>query len=83
MIQPIVNGIPVHDMTQSHAELVRRNTSSSTAPPFPFPPQSQWGPGEIGTLVFGCIASVLGLLTLWAAFWSSRGRALGAAAIGA
>lgn len=82
MILPTMNGIPAHEMTQSLAERVRRNTSSSTAPPFPFPPQSQWGPGEIGTLVFGCIASVLGILTLWATLWLSCRRASRAAAIG-
>ena len=30
---------------------------------------SKWGPSGIGTLVFGCVASVLGALTLWAMFW--------------
>ena len=47
-----------------------------TATPFHFPPERQWGPDDIGTLVFGCIASVLAILTLWATFWLERRRAL-------
>ena len=65
-----------HDVAQPNGTLVRRNTSLSTATPFPLPLQSQWSPGDIGTLVFGCIASVLGVLALWATFWLGRRRAL-------
>ena len=72
---PIVNGMPAPNMTQSHATLARHNTSLSTATPFPLPLQSGWGAGDIGTLVFGCIASILGVLTLWAAYWQSCRRA--------
>lgn len=31
--------------------------------------KSQWGPSDIGTVVFGCVASVLGILALWMMFW--------------
>ena len=65
-----------YDVAHPHGTLIRRNTSLSTATPFPLPLQSQWNPGDIGTLVFGCIASVLGLLALWATFWLGRRRAL-------
>ena len=30
---------------------------------------SNWGPSDIGTMVFGCVASVLGMLTLWMTYW--------------
>lgn len=30
---------------------------------------SQWGPGGISTVVFGCIASILGMLAIWATIW--------------
>ncbi len=73
---PTVNGMPAHNMTQSHASLVRHDTSLSTATPFPLPLQSGWSAGDIGTLVFGCIASILGVLTLWAAYWQGCRRAL-------
>ncbi len=73
---PLVNGMQAHNMTPSHATLVRHNTSPSTATPFPLPLQSGWGVGDIGTLIFGCIASVLGVLTLWAAYWQGCRRAL-------
>ncbi|KAF6228544.1 hypothetical protein HO173_011846 [Letharia columbiana] len=76
MIFPIVNGMLAQKTTQLHGALARRNTSFSTATPFPFPTKSQWSPGDISTLVFGCIASVLGVLTLWATFWLGRRRAL-------
>ena len=36
--------------------------------------QSGWSPGDVATVVFGCIASVLGVLTLWAMFWLGRQR---------
>lgn len=76
MTFPIVNGMLAQNTTQLHGALARRNTSFSTATPFPFPTKSQWSPGDISTLVFGCIASVLGVLTLWATFWLGRRRAL-------
>ena len=30
---------------------------------------SRWGVSDIGTVVFGCISVVLGILALWQAFW--------------
>ncbi|CAF9919602.1 hypothetical protein IMSHALPRED_004668 [Imshaugia aleurites] len=44
------------------------NSYSSTMTSFSFQQGSPWGPGDIGTVVFGCIASVLGILTLWIMF---------------
>lgn len=70
---PNVNDTLGHNVTQT---LARRNTSLSTAAPLSFPNQSQWSPGDIGTLVFGCIASVLGTLTLWVTFWLGRRHTL-------
>lgn len=31
--------------------------------------QSGWSASDVGTVVFGCIGSVLGILTLWLTFW--------------
>ena len=36
--------------------------------------QSAWSPSDVGTVVFGCIGSVLGILTLWLTFWLGRQR---------
>ena len=36
--------------------------------------QLGWSPSDIGTVVFGCISAVLGLLTLWLTFWLGRAR---------
>lgn len=76
MILPVANGMLAHNMTELHGALARRNTSSSTATPFAFLLNSQWSPGDISTLVFNCIASVLGVLTLWATFRLGRRRTL-------
>ncbi|KAF6219502.1 hypothetical protein HO133_003970 [Letharia lupina] len=45
------------------------NASSSTITSLNFQQGSQWGPSGIGTVVFGCVASVLGILALWMMFW--------------
>lgn len=76
MIFSIANGMPAYNMTRPHAALARRDTSFPTATPVPSSHNPQWGPSDISTLVFGCIASVLGVLTLWATFWLGRRRAL-------
>ena len=39
-----------------------------------FQNQSGWSPGDVGTVVFGCIGSVLGTLTLWLTLWLGRQR---------
>ena len=36
--------------------------------------QSIWTTSDICTVLFGCIASVLGVLTLWATIWLGRQR---------
>ncbi|CAD6579811.1 MAG: hypothetical protein ASARMPREDX12_009372 [Alectoria sarmentosa] len=45
------------------------NASSSTITSLSSQQGSQWGPSGIGTVVFGCVASVLGLSALWMMFW--------------
>ena len=42
------------------------NISYPTASPSSVQQNSQWGPGGISTVVFGCIASILGMLAIWA-----------------
>ncbi len=34
--------------------------------------QSSWNSGVISTVVFGCIASILGVLAIWATMWLGR-----------
>ena len=72
MILPTVNRMLAQNTTQLHGILTTGNHSFSTATPFPFPSQSQWSPVDISTVLFGCIASVLGVLTLWVTFWLGR-----------
>ena len=36
--------------------------------------QHGWSPGDVGTILFGCIGLVLGILTLWLTFWLGRQR---------
>ena len=73
---PVTNAVEANNMTQLHGIAATSGSSLSTATPFPFPPSPQWEPDDIGTLVFGCIASILGVLTLWATFWLRRRRVL-------
>ena len=45
------------------------NISYSTATSSQVQQNSQWGPGGISTVVFGCVASILGMLAIWATIW--------------
>ena len=36
------------------------------------PSQPQWSPGDISTVIFGCIASILGVLALYLTLWLGR-----------
>ena len=36
--------------------------------------QSGWSPGDVGTILFGCIGTALAVLTLWLTFWLGRQR---------
>ena len=51
-------------------------TMASSSPNSASEPQSQprWSPSDVGTIVFGCIGSILGILTLWLTFWLGRQR---------
>ena len=48
--------------------------SSSPNSAFKSQNQSGWSAGDVGTVLFGCIGSVLGVLTLWMTFWLGRQR---------
>ena len=45
------------------------NISRPMATSSPVQQNSQWGPGGISTVVFGCIAAILGILAIWATIW--------------
>ena len=75
-MSPTTNTIVANNMTQLHGSAKSSSSSLSTETRFPFPPSPQWRPDDIGTLVFGLITSILGVLTLWATFWLRRRRAL-------
>ena len=48
--------------------------SSSPNSASQFQNQSRWSPGDVGTVLFGCIGSVLGILTLCLTLWLGRQR---------
>ena len=48
--------------------------SSSPNPASKSQIQSGWSPGDVGTVLFGCIGLVLGIMTLWLTFWFGRQR---------
>ena len=48
--------------------------SSSPTPASESQNQSGWSPGDVGTILFGCIGTVLAVLTLWLTFWLGRQR---------
>ena len=82
-MSPITNTMLANNMTQPHGLAGTSSSAFSTATPLSFPSIPQWGPDDIGTLVFGLIASVLGVLTLCATFWLRRRGALHAGGDGA
>ncbi|KAK0507244.1 hypothetical protein JMJ35_010282 [Cladonia borealis] len=48
--------------------------SSSPTPASKSQNQSGWSPGDVGTILFGCIGTVLAVMTLWLTFWLGRQR---------
>ena len=45
------------------------NVSHPTTSSAPVKQNPQWSPDGISTVIFGCIASILGVLAIWATFW--------------
>ena len=66
----------IQNMTRPQVTLAGSSSSFSTATVFPIQHQSQLSPGDMANLVFGCVASLLGILTLWGTFWLGRLQAL-------
>ena len=48
------------------------NISSTTKSGFTSQQGAQWSPGDISTVVFGCLATVLGVMTLCFMLWLGR-----------
>lgn len=65
----VINRMMPDNTTQTPEPPPTSNASSSTITSLNFQQGSQWGPSGIGTVVFGCVASVLGILALWMMFW--------------
>ncbi|CAD6583027.1 MAG: hypothetical protein ASARMPRED_001199 [Alectoria sarmentosa] len=61
--------MPLNNNTQILEPSPILNASSSTITSLSSQQGSQWGPSGIGTVVFGCVASVLGILALCMMFW--------------
>ena len=74
MLSAVNKRLPANE-TQGLEPSSTLHTSSS--PIISLGPQqdSQWGPSGIGTLVFGCVASILGILALWMSFWTRQREA--------
>lgn len=56
-------------------------TTPTTPSSFDFPHQSQWSPGDISNVLFGCIATIVGVITLLLMLWLGR-RRFGSASTG-
>ncbi|CAF9932104.1 MAG: hypothetical protein ALECFALPRED_005213 [Alectoria fallacina] len=61
--------MPLNNSTQIEEPSSTLNASSSTITSLSSQQGSQWGPSGIGTVVFGCVASILAILALWMMFW--------------
>ena len=74
----IALSVPVTTKSTSSTLMIAPSgyTMASSSPSSVSEPQSQpkWSPSDVGTVVFGCIGSALGVLTLWLTFWLGRQR---------
>jgi len=61
-------------MTQTPTVLLQTPVSPPTDQASGSPQNSQWGPQGIGTVVFGCVSSVLALLGIFLTIWLARRR---------
>ena len=72
--------IPTPAATNSKSSILiippSRYATNSSSPNSASKSESQhgWSPGDVGTILFGCIGSLLGVLTLWLTFWLGRQR---------
>ena len=48
------------------------SSASSSQAPFSLPQQSQWGPGDISNVFFGCVASFLGAMAVGLPYYLYR-----------
>ena len=62
------------NLTSTHlSEVLATNHTTPPQPDSSELDQSQWSPGDIGTILFGCIASILAVLGLYLTLWLARG----------
>ncbi|KAM0798467.1 hypothetical protein BDR22DRAFT_823316 [Usnea florida] len=71
MLSATNSRLPANE-TQSPDVSPTLHTSSSPNSPLSSQQSSQWGASGIGTVVFGCTASILGILALWMTFWTRQ-----------
>lgn len=67
---PFINQASSHLLAATKSIAANHNLSSQTDSSTPSQPQ--WSPGDISTVVFGCIASILGVLALYLTLWLGR-----------
>ncbi|MCJ1468930.1 hypothetical protein MMC07_007560 [Pseudocyphellaria aurata] len=67
-------------MSTSSSKITTHGPASSALPSqtsFSLPQQSQWGPGDISNIFFGCVASVLGAITVGLTYYLHRRQSRG------
>ena len=65
---------PPVNLTSTHlSEVLAANHTTPPLPDSSTLDQPQWSPGDIGTIIFGCIASILAVLGLYLTLWLARG----------
>ncbi len=67
---PSINQASRHLLAATKSIAANHNISSQTDSSTPSQPQ--WNPGDISTVVFGCIASILGVFALYLTLWLGR-----------
>lgn len=67
---PSVSLAPSH--LSAATKSIATNHTIPSQPTFPTLGPPQWSPGDISTIVFGCIASILGVLALYLTLWLGR-----------
>ncbi|KAF6219503.1 hypothetical protein HO133_003971 [Letharia lupina] len=75
-IQTASTAAPSVSLAPSHLSAATKSVATNhtipSQPAFPTLGPPQWSAGDISTIVFGCIASILGVLALYLTLWLGR-----------